>query len=68
MYYKVHHFFYLEDIRKLFWILAISSVSLFSSCEIIGGIFKAGAYTGIFIVLAIIVFVIWLLSKKMRKS
>jgi hypothetical protein len=54
--------------RKLSWLLAFSTISLLSSCEIIGSIFKAGAYTGIFIVLVLIIFVIWLLSKIMRKN
>jgi hypothetical protein len=54
--------------RKLFWVLAITSVTFLSSCEIIGGIFKAGAYTGIFVVVVIIALIIWLLSKLMRRN
>lgn len=54
--------------RKLFWILAISSITLLSSCNLIEGIFKAGAYTGIFIVLVIIALIIWILSRFRGRS
>ena len=35
----------------------------FSSCEIIGDIFKAGMSVGIFLVIAVIVFIIFIISK-----
>lgn len=38
-------------------------LSLLTSCEAIGDIFKGGMYFGIFIVIAVIVLIIWLLSK-----
>lgn len=34
-----------------------------SSCEIIGGIFKAGMWSGIIIVVIILALIIWLASK-----
>jgi hypothetical protein len=34
-----------------------------TSCEIIGGIFKAGVWVGIFIVVAVIVIIFWLFRK-----
>lgn len=34
-----------------------------SSCEIIGGIFKAGVWTGIIVVVIVVVLLIWLLSR-----
>ena len=37
-----------------------------SSCEVVGGIFKAGVWTGLLIVAVVIVLVIWLISKFMR--
>ena len=36
---------------------------LLTGCEAIGDIFKGGMYFGIFIVIAVVVLVIWLLSK-----
>jgi len=38
-------------------------VSLISSCAVIGGIFKAGVWVGILIVVAIIALIIWLVSR-----
>jgi hypothetical protein len=38
-------------------------LAMFTSCEIVGGIFKAGMGFGIFIVLAIAVFIVWLISR-----
>ena len=38
-------------------------VSLMSSCAVIGGIFKAGVWVGILIVVAIIALIIWLISR-----
>lgn len=45
--------------------IAVLSIVLFSftSCEVIGGIFKAGMGVGIFIVIAIIAVVIFAFSK-----
>ena len=34
-----------------------------TSCELIGGIFKAGAYTGIIGVIVVVALLIWLVSK-----
>lgn len=45
--------------------IAVLSIVLFSftSCEVIGGIFKAGMGVGIFIVIAIVAVVIFAISK-----
>jgi hypothetical protein len=37
-----------------------------SSCEVIGGIFKAGVWSGIIIVVVIIVLVIWLIGRSRK--
>lgn len=34
-----------------------------SSCEVIGGIFKAGVWSGIIVVVVVVALVIWILSK-----
>lgn len=35
----------------------------FTSCEVVGGIFKAGMGVGIFIVIAVIALILWIVSK-----
>ncbi|WP_199739574.1 MULTISPECIES: hypothetical protein [Flavobacterium] len=40
----------------------------FSSCSIIGGIFKAGVGVGIFIVVAVIVIIIFIINKIFGKK
>lgn len=42
--------------------MAMFLVSL-SSCEVIGGIFKAGVWTGILIVAVVVGLLIWLIAK-----
>jgi hypothetical protein len=43
--------------------LLIMVTVMVSSCEVIGGIFKAGVWTGTIIVVLILALVIWLISK-----
>ncbi len=47
--------------------LFILIATLFSGCEAIEGIFKAGMGVGIFLVVAVIVVVIFLISKFTKK-
>ncbi len=47
---------------------ALFIITLLSGCEIIGDIFKAGAYTGIFLVLVLVALLIWILSKFRGRS
>lgn len=42
---------------------ALILVSMLSSCELIGGIFKGGMYFGIALVVIVIALIIWLVSK-----
>ncbi|WP_127126166.1 phosphatidate cytidylyltransferase [Pseudoflavitalea rhizosphaerae] len=39
----------------------------FSSCEVIGGIFKAGVWTGIVAVVLVVALIIWLISRATKK-
>jgi hypothetical protein len=39
---------------------------LFSGCEVIGGIFKAGVWVGILIVLGVIGLIVWLATRGRR--
>lgn len=50
-----------------FVLLVISSVAL-TSCEVIGDIFGAGVYTGMFIVIFVIAVVIFLIVKMVRRK
>jgi hypothetical protein len=51
--------------RLNFALLALLMFSL-SSCELIGDIFKAGVWTGLLLVAAVIALVIWLISRFMK--
>jgi hypothetical protein len=44
-------------------LLSFLSVTLFSSCEVIGDIFKAGVWVGILVVVGVIALVIYLISR-----
>ncbi|MBL1409741.1 hypothetical protein [Sphingobacterium faecale] len=43
--------------------LMILTIMSLTSCEIIGGIFKAGVWSGILIVVVVVALLIWLLAK-----
>jgi hypothetical protein len=47
-------------------ILLINSILLFTGCEVVGGIFKAGMVWGIFLVVAIVAAIIYLISRGKR--
>jgi len=54
--------------KKLNITLAILTVSLLSGCEAIGDIFQAGMYVGVFIVIAIVAVIIWILRFFKRRT
>lgn len=43
--------------------LFVSATLLLSSCELVAGIFEAGVWSGIILVVAVIVLLIWLVRK-----
>jgi cytosine/uracil/thiamine/allantoin permease len=47
---------------SIFTVLALLVTTL-SSCELIEGIFKAGVWSGIIIVVVVLALIIWLVSK-----
>ncbi len=54
--------------KALLRVLPLAVVAFFltvtlTGCELIGGIFKAGAYTGIIGVIIVVALLIWLVSK-----
>jgi hypothetical protein len=54
--------------RKIYPLTAVFVITLLSSCELVGDIFKAGAYTGIIIVVIVVALIIWLVSKFRSRS
>lgn len=40
----------------------------FSSCEVVGGIFKAGVWTGFIVIVVIVAIIIWLVSRGRNRS
>jgi hypothetical protein len=45
------------------WVYAMVIAITLSSCELAGGIFKAGFYTAIIVIVLVIVIIIWLVRK-----
>jgi hypothetical protein len=41
-------------IKRSYTLAVILTITLLSSCEVVGGIFKAGYYVGIFVVVAVL--------------
>lgn len=52
--------FFME--KKITYLSALLFISMLSSCELVGDIFKAGAYVGIFMVVAVLILIYWLFS------
>ena len=44
-------------------ILIFAATTLLSSCSVIEGIFKAGVWSGIIVVVIVVALIIWLISK-----
>jgi len=54
---------------KFRWLLSMLSLSLiFSSCEVIGGIFKAGVWSGVLIVVLVVALIIFIIAKMGKKN
>ena len=54
--------------KNLFFIVVFFAVSLLPGCNLISGIFKAGAYTGIFVFIVVIALIVLLISKFRSKD
>jgi len=48
-------------------ILLLMVLTLFSSCDLVEGIFKAGMGVGIFLVILVVGLIIWIISKVRSK-
>ena len=53
-------------IRLYTGLCLITMFLFFSGCEVIGGIFKAGVWVGILVVLAVIGLIVWLVTRGRR--
>lgn len=48
------------------WLFIVAMAMTFSSCEVVGGIFKAGFYTAIILIVLVIVIILWLVRRGRR--
>jgi hypothetical protein len=53
--------------NSLLFILVLGATTVLSSCAVVGGIFKAGVWTGILIVAAIVGLIIFLITRSRDK-
>jgi len=53
--------------KKYVSLLLLFFVTLFSSCEVVGGIFKAGMWTTVIIIVAVIALIMFIVGKTRRK-
>jgi hypothetical protein len=52
--------------RALYFLVLSMLLGLFSGCQVIEGIFKAGVWVGILIVVGIIALIIWIVMRVRR--
>lgn len=45
------------------WLCALALATTLSSCEVIGGIFKAGFWTAIILVVLVVAIILWLVRR-----
>jgi hypothetical protein len=48
------------------WICLIALAMSLSSCEVVGGIFKAGFWTAIIIIVIVVALILWLVGRGRR--
>ncbi|GAA4434953.1 hypothetical protein GCM10023188_26500 [Pontibacter saemangeumensis] len=53
----------MKNIRLYVMSLLVLLTLTLSSCDVIGGIFKAGAYTAIIVIVLVVVLLFWLFRK-----
>lgn len=46
------------------WLFVLATIVTLSSCEVVGGIFKAGFWTAIILVVLVIVVILWLVRRR----
>jgi len=45
------------------WFFALAIAMTLSSCEVVGGIFKAGFWTAIILIVLVIVIILWVINR-----
>lgn len=55
----------MKSLSSLLYVLVLITIS-FSSCEVIGGIFKAGMWTGLILVAIVVIVIIWIIGRMRR--
>lgn len=55
--------FYCTHMKKSFLIIPLLMLTLLSSCDLIGGIFKAGVWVGVLGIVVVVAIVIWVIAK-----
>ena len=48
------------------WLFIVAMAMTLSSCEVVGGIFKAGFYTAIIAIVLVIVIILWIVRRSRR--
>jgi len=51
---------------SLLWLSVLAMAMTFSSCEVVGGIFKAGMWVGILVVVVVVGLILWLVGRGRR--
>lgn len=46
------------------WLLVLGLAMTLSSCDLIGGIFKAGFWTAIIIIVIVVALILWLVGRR----
>ena len=49
------------------WLFVMAMAMTLSSCDLIGGIFKAGFYTAIILIVLVVVIILWLVNRSRRR-
>lgn len=53
--------------KQISYLIMVALAVMLTSCEVIGGIFKAGVWTGLLLVAIVVGLIIFLLSRGRRK-
>ncbi|RYY59196.1 phosphatidate cytidylyltransferase [Flaviaesturariibacter aridisoli] len=48
------------------WLFALALATTLTSCEVVGGIFKAGFWTAIILIVLVVVLILWLVGRGRR--
>lgn len=48
------------------WLLVLATAMTLTSCEVVGGIFKAGFWTAIIIIVIVVALILWLVGRGRR--